>query len=162
MHAQHERRRGISPVIGIILMVAVTVILAGTVAVFFMGFGDEAEEMKTPSATFSFDYEMAGGGHELGVKHASGDPLEPARTHLVVNDARCTDPSGSAANPDGRYSFVSLGTSGELTAGDRVTLDKNNLCGSGDTLFLDEAVVSVVWQQESRSTEFLAWRGPDA
>ena len=46
----------VSPVIGAILMVAITVILAAVIASLVLGFGDTASQT-TPQASFTFDYE---------------------------------------------------------------------------------------------------------
>jgi len=44
----------VSPVIGVILMVAITVILAAVIATFVLGLGGNTQE--TPQASFTFDY----------------------------------------------------------------------------------------------------------
>jgi len=46
----------VSPVIGVILMVAITVILAAVIASFVLGLGNNATE-QTPTASFTFNYE---------------------------------------------------------------------------------------------------------
>jgi len=46
----------VSPVIGVILMVAITVILAAVIATFVLGLGDQVSNT-APQASFSFDYE---------------------------------------------------------------------------------------------------------
>ncbi|MFC6974313.1 type IV pilin [Halomicroarcula sp. GCM10025709] len=46
----------VSPVIGVILMVAITVILAAVIASFVLGLGDQTQNA-TPQASFSFDYQ---------------------------------------------------------------------------------------------------------
>lgn len=45
--------KGVSPVIGVILMVAITVILAAVIASFVFGMGSRIEPVKTPSFTVS-------------------------------------------------------------------------------------------------------------
>ena len=45
----------VSPVIGVILMVAITVILAAVIASFVLGLGDTADEVQ-PNASFSADF----------------------------------------------------------------------------------------------------------
>jgi flagellin-like protein len=45
----------VSPVIGVILMVAITVILAAVIATFVLGLGDRVSNT-SPSASFSFEY----------------------------------------------------------------------------------------------------------
>jgi flagellin-like protein len=46
----------VSPVIGVILMVAITVILAAVIATFVLGLGEQVSET-APQASFSFDFE---------------------------------------------------------------------------------------------------------
>ncbi len=47
-----SNNRGVSPVIGVILMVAITVILAAVIATFVLGLGDQLSDT-SPSASFS-------------------------------------------------------------------------------------------------------------
>ena len=49
----------VSPVIGVILMVAITVILAAVIGTFVLGLGDQVQDT-SPQASFSFDYEPQG------------------------------------------------------------------------------------------------------
>jgi len=49
----------VSPVIGVILMVAITVILAAVIATFVLGLGDQVSNT-APQAGFSFDFEEGG------------------------------------------------------------------------------------------------------
>ena len=52
----------VSPVIGVILMVAITVILAAVIASFVLGLGDSQDDVQ-PSTSFSFDYEVGAGSN---------------------------------------------------------------------------------------------------
>ena len=47
--------RGVSPVIGVILMVAITVILAAVIASFVLGFGDNVSQEVQAGASISYD-----------------------------------------------------------------------------------------------------------
>ena len=62
----------VSPVIGVILMVAITVILAAVIASFVLGLGDTTNT--TPQASFDFDYDAS--THTVTVTHQSGDTLD--------------------------------------------------------------------------------------
>ncbi|QOS14080.1 pilin PilA (plasmid) [Haloferax gibbonsii] len=62
--------RAVSPVIGVILMVAITVILAAVIGTFVLGLGDQVGDT-APQASFSFDYN----GTALVVTHESGDSI---------------------------------------------------------------------------------------
>jgi flagellin-like protein len=56
-----EDERGVSPVIGVILMVAITVILAAVIASFVLGFGSSVSENVNAGATIEFDEQTNGG-----------------------------------------------------------------------------------------------------
>ena len=151
---------GVSPVIGIVLMVAITVLLAATVAAFVFGFGDSARDAETPTVALGFDYEAGGAGHDaLVITHQSGTSVDVDYLYVQVDDARC---SGSATPPDGRYSVADdFGLSGNLVAGMTVTVDETSpvpAC-SGGRLDLSGATVRVVWQSPSgTSTTLQTWQ----
>ncbi|MDQ2073492.1 type IV pilin N-terminal domain-containing protein [Haloarcula sp. H-GB4] len=71
----------VSPVIGVILMVAITVILAAVIASFVLGLGDQAQQA-TPQASFSFDFDEgtapSGVSNQgvLSITHDGGDTIE--------------------------------------------------------------------------------------
>jgi flagellin-like protein len=64
--------RAVSPVISTILMVAIAVILAATIAVFVIGFGEETGDVAPQS---SFDFEVQGNTSIVNVVHAEGDTV---------------------------------------------------------------------------------------
>ena len=70
----------VSPVIGVILMVAITVILAAVIATFVLGLGDSVSNT-APQASFSFDYTEDAGATNAGsvgvvtVTHNGGDSI---------------------------------------------------------------------------------------
>jgi len=69
----------VSPVIGVILMVAITVILAAVIASFVLGLGSQTQT--TPQASLAVDYSESGTAigdsydGNLTVTHDSGDPV---------------------------------------------------------------------------------------
>jgi len=75
----------VSPVIGVILMVAITVILAAVIASFVLGLGDQAQQA-TPQASFSFEYDSSAGGNSgsglLTVTHDGGDTIEAGSLYM--------------------------------------------------------------------------------
>ncbi|WP_254823126.1 type IV pilin [Haloglomus halophilum] len=135
----------VSPVIGVILMVAITVILAAVIGTFVLGLGDQVSNT-SPTASFTFDYDssaVSGDGpsdcgtsytsslHELSITHDGGDSI-PA-TQLQV--------SGGSAEKDVdtciSASDVTAGTSWTYAAANdatvRVTWASSN---GGDTATL--------------------------
>ena len=63
----------VSPVIGVILMVAITVILAAVIGTFVLGLGDDLGQT-APQA----NYDVQGEGEEQVLVHDGGDPIEGA------------------------------------------------------------------------------------
>ncbi|MHB9288277.1 type IV pilin [Halobacteriales archaeon Cl-PHB] len=150
---------GVSPVIGIVLMVAITVLLAATVAAFVFGFDDKAQNAQSPTVALGFDYDAGGGSHDtLVVKHQSGEAVAVENLYLQIDGATC---SGGGPSPDGRYNVADeYSLSGDLKAGMTVLVDENNpvnACSSG-RLDLSGARISVVWQSQSgTSTTLQSW-----
>ena len=62
----------VSEVIGVILMVAITVILAAVIASLVLGIGDQAGNV-APQASFSSDYDASEGN--VTITHDSGDAI---------------------------------------------------------------------------------------
>lgn len=130
----NDNERGVSPVIGVILMVAITVILAAVIGAFVLGLGDQVSE-QPPTAQVGFDFN---GNTSVDITHDGGDP--------IANDS-VTFRSGSGATSDS-LNWSSGGE--EITAGDTVTLDtsadgiESSNVGTGNT-------VRVIWQGEGSS-----------
>ncbi|SDG09261.1 type IV pilin [Halorientalis regularis] len=94
----------VSPVIGVILMVAITVILAAVIASFVLGLG--GSQQSTPTASFSWEYEAGAGQTAVDsdsldglatISHDGGDSI-PAKELYVRGDGLIdeTDSSVSA------------------------------------------------------------------
>ena len=143
----------VSPVIGVILMVAITVILAAVIATFVLGLADSLSNT-APQATFSFDYDQsAGNGGDddfsstgtsdgtLTVIHNGGDPIEAGNLRAI----------GGVAEVNVEDAFGS--TSSKLTAGS--SFDYNT-----DT----DDTVRIVYSTESgdSSATLGRWDGPEA
>jgi flagellin-like protein len=147
---------GVSPVIGVVLMVAITVLLAATAASLFLGFQDRGTEA-TPSIAFEFDYNASGASDSMEVTHVSGEIIDAGELEVVVSGA-------SPADANGRYtleSFPSMsGPDTEVSAGTTVLLDESagSLDAAGD-VDLSGATVSIVWTggDGDRSTELESW-----
>jgi flagellin-like protein len=142
----------VSPVIGVILMVAITVILAAVVGSFVLGLPSEAETT-VPQASFEFDYDASGGtqgnglwgssespGGALEITHSGGDTLQ-------ANEITITDDDGHGPIDGSALS------SSEITAGDTGTV----AIGSDDT-------VRVIYSPEDADTSatIATYEGPDA
>ncbi|QSG11301.1 Pilin/Flagellin, FlaG/FlaF family [Halapricum desulfuricans] len=111
----------VSPVIGVILMVAITVILAAVIASFVLGLGDTTNT--TPQASFDFEYNSSG-SNNVTITHETGDTLDVDQVTVTVDgvDADTQFPSD-----------VSAGSSIEISSS-----DGTNITG-GET-------VRIVWE----------------
>jgi flagellin-like protein len=75
--------RGVSPVIGVILMVAITVILAAVIGTFVLDIGQSAGDT-APSA--SLTVEVTAADHAFNVSHKGGDALSAENTRVIISE----------------------------------------------------------------------------
>lgn len=121
--------RAVSPVIGVILMVAITVILAAVIGTFVLDLGQSVGGGSAPSASFQF--EQTGGSvndtgtQTLKVVHAGGATLDSDNIEIRVG--------GSSEGYSQFSNDVSAGSSATLAVSDE----------SPDTM------VTVVWVSPS-------------
>ncbi|QSG06101.1 type IV pilin [Halapricum desulfuricans] len=140
----------VSPVIGVILMVAITVILAAVIATFVLGLG-ESVSSTAPQANFQEDYEAQddpsgdlftddGDDGVLTVSHTGGDQIDAENLYL--------------SNGDGRESWTknSYDEGSEISAGNSITAN------------VDESdTVRTIWDNgQGNSAELSKWTGPSA
>jgi len=81
--------RAVSPVIGVILMVAITVILAAVIGTFVLGLGDQLGDT-APQASFSDDNAAASGtsGIDVDITKTGGQDLDPSNIVVSVDGER--------------------------------------------------------------------------
>jgi len=126
---EFDDQRGVSPVIGTILMIAVTVILAAFIGTFVFGFAGEVAQ-DDPLAAF----QMSQDGTTAVLTHTGGDTLDGEDVYIVSESGGWL---GNYAGTDGQAcdtttSTVKPGTECQILG-----------APSGD--------VSVVWRSDSRS-----------
>ena len=147
--------RAVSPVIGVILMVAITVILAAVIGTFALGLGTTQDT--APQSTWETAY-TDGPPDTLTLTHASGDPMEATRLSVVISGSTTT-----GANGKHRLTNAPFSMTGEVAAGTEVAVDDSVASG----LDLSEATVRLVWEDEDTddqadSATLATWEGPDA
>jgi len=113
----------VSPVIGVILMVAITVILAAVIGSFVLNLGGSLQQ-NAPQASFGFDYN---GTTDVTITHESGDTIEAARLNVTGVNSSATEWDSVASGP--------------VSAGSSATFD------SGGSFSSD--TIRVVWQSEN-------------
>ena len=136
--------RGVSPGIGVILMVAITVILAAVIGTFVLGLGSNTQSTPQASLTISDNNEdySGGGSDAFDIAHDSGAQLESGDLRVVI---RFNSNNTIAAEYDG----------GEIVtpSGSEVTVLKNGNTGfPGETNLIVGDVLTI--RDDTTSDEF--------
>jgi len=106
----------VSPVIGVILMVAITVILAAVIGTFVLGLGDQVSD-SAPQASFGFEQgtsTVAGNDYNsVKITHDGGDQIDGSNLNILVDGTEAYTQSSDQV----------AGTfSGDVTAGTSITI----------------------------------------
>ncbi len=120
----------VSPVIGVILMVAITVILAAVIATFVLGLGEQVSDT-APQASFTF--ENSSSTDQLDITHAGGATLEGDQVKIQYTDNSSTDQTV-------KWNSITAGGSTEVSAGDTATVNVS----SGTT-------VRLTWENDQQT-----------
>lgn len=116
--------RAVSPVIGVILMVAITVILAAVIGTFVLGLGGSLQQT-TPQAQFGFEITsdsavcMTTGSKNVRVTHESGDTIGESEVTLRTDDPSASSTWANCAAGDGQ---ISAGDSQVISANGGATV----------------------------------------
>ena len=171
----------VSPVIGVILMVAITVILAAVIASFVLGLGNEATNTN-PQASFSFEFdEVAEENSEsydhglVTASHDGGDTISNDELYMRgdgfnKSDVTATHPNGNIGDDLGDWVQSETGTFPDHTeAGlwNGTTSGDDTAIVSGDRAYIyaqSNYEIDVVYEaQEGQSSSTLqSDEGPDA
>ena len=127
--------RGVSPVIGVILMVAITVILAAVIGAFVLGLGDQVST-QAPQASIGFSFD----GNNVTLAHEGGDNLDKSTIEVTMGSKLLYDDSGlNNTNTDDTASDTWSDT---ISTGDELTIPVNATPTNGET-------IRVVWSNPS-------------
>ncbi|MFW5905860.1 MAG: type IV pilin [archaeon] len=137
--------RAVSPVIGVILMVAITVILAAVIGTFVLGLGDQLGD-SAPQASFSTDNvvnDSEDGNLTFDIEKTGGQDVNPDDITVIANGTRIGSVSdeGGVSNPwqTGSTASFEEGT-GSYNADDVVEISLVH-DPSGDTMYQTEKTV---------------------
>jgi len=123
--------RAVSPVIGVILMVAITVILAAVIGTFVIGLGDDLGG-SAPSASFSNNVD----NNNVSFTHNGGDRIRNGTAFLTAGGDVEFENNGSGTsiteNGDARAEVTT-----EMTAGTTIDIETNGESGSVTLIFED-------------------------
>jgi len=130
-----EDNRAVSPVIGVILMVAITVILAAVIGTFVLGLGDQVQQT-TPRASFGFDagttdVDAYDGGSlqtvtvdSVTITHESGDTIDSSNLKITVDGNTAYTTQGHTDTDSAGVAIEEVGGtfSGDVSAGSSITI----------------------------------------
>jgi flagellin-like protein len=116
----------VSPVIGVILMVAITVILAAVIGTFVLGLGSEVQD--TPRV----DFTVSEDGNELTMTHDGGDPIGRDNIEVIA---------GNGSTVTGCSNGNGWGGDTELKAGSSCSAD-----------FTDSGTLRITWESDDGSS----------
>lgn len=135
-------KKAVSPVIGVILMVAITVILAAVIGTFVLGLGDQVGD-SAPNSQFEGEVTNSTPAENepfMQFTHTGGDQVENSSLDVGI----------SGDNEIGTFDA----SSDTLTAGDTVTVNAS-------TENIDQgAEVSLYWQSGDRSSTLRSFTLP--
>ncbi|WP_435118916.1 type IV pilin [Halolamina sp. C58] len=112
--------RAVSPVIGVILMVAITVILAAVIGTFVLGLGDSLNQ--APQAQLEIS---SAGNSDLEISHNGGDSIVAGDLRITVDgtDEGTLNNAGAGYNAEEEFSVGQTAqTNIGVADGDRIRL----------------------------------------
>jgi len=133
----------VSSVLGVVLMVAITIILAVVVGVFVLGIG---QSLTSPTPDVTFDYstdvnEDPSTKSSVTILHAGGDALQSNNLEVAIGGETAWA-AGSDSSP---YSDTTNWPE-QVTGGDRLRIEDG-----GSTIKGGEEVL-VIWSNENQAT----------
>ncbi len=93
---KYVEEQAVSPVIAVILMVAITVILATTIGAFVLGFSGDT--YSPPRSTLTV--ELNPSSEKINLTHDGGDGINLVQTRIVITEGGDTDIITSSSNVD--------------------------------------------------------------
>ena len=79
-----ERDRAVTPVVSTILMVAIVVVLAATISVFFFGVTEDLSEAAPNAAQTSGEFEPGASAQRVRITHIAGKSVPAEELEIVV------------------------------------------------------------------------------
>jgi flagellin-like protein len=128
----NKNEEGVSPVIGVILMVAITVILAAVIAAFVFGMGGSLNEAP-PSVSLTAASNGATSGEDIIIEHSGGEALAGSEWKVSV--------VGAGSNT----AYVFSDSADDFTVGDQLIIENH------ETVTTSSYTFSTTWKYDSSS-----------
>ena len=140
--------RGVSPVIGVILMVAITVILAAVIGSFVLGIGSNQEA--APQATIQIDADS--NSNSISLNHRGGDEFASGNTAEIRIVTEQTDVEAVWDANEGPF-----GTGNSISVDDTTsTGDSANFTVNSESSLSAGERVDVIWVGPGGSEQIIA------
>jgi flagellin-like protein len=127
--------RAVSPVIGVILMVAITVILAAVIGAFVLGLGDQASS-SAPQATINWEFT-----NNATISHGGGQDITTSEITILVDGTEVYPDSSPDLNTTTGWDASTVSTGDEVTIYHE-SAPTTDVTASGNT-------ISVIWNNPS-------------
>lgn len=157
LKAMFDDDSAVSPVIGVILMVAITVILAAVIASFVLGLGDQGDPAPTPTIQSDFSPD------ELVFSVTGGDDFDAGVAEMQL-DVTVGDTSGNSEDISTTVELDNGGTVSESSGGKTVNVDTSDLSDevtAGDSVTVTgsedirEWDVQIVWNPSDQDSSVI-------
>lgn len=156
-----ERTRGVSPVIGVVILVGIVAILAATIGVFALGFSDQ-QPTQAPQVAIVADYSerTTGNGEYLNLSFSSGETVYSDNLSVAMADVKRSDGSDVTLDADP----IQAQASTRITSGTQLTIHQDHFTGvESEHLDLSDATLRLVWNpaDDQESETYVIYRWPD-
>jgi len=138
----------VSPVIGVILMVAITVILAAVIGTFVLGLGDQVQS-SAPNANFQFEYD---GGSDGQISDAATSPNPDDSFTITHNGGQDVDSDAITVQIDGTAvtdTAMTVSDDWPTTVSTGSSYTATEPGGGGTDVISGGETIRVVWQSPS-------------
>ena len=126
----------VSPVIGVILMVAITVILAAVIGAFVLGIGGSQEQ--APQASVTFDYDSS--GDLQAIEHGGGDTLQMDQLTASTSTGSNVPSLKSSGTVSAGGTLNSASDPAEPGTGETITITWTASSGDSSQVFAESQV----------------------
>ena len=144
LRALYREDDAVSSVLGVVLMVAVTIILAAVIGTFVLGIGSELTD-SSPQAQWEFSENLNGSGANNGtvlILHGGGDDVKKSTIEVTIGGTTMYDNAQSQVG--GGYTITD-NWGDPITTGDRLEIEE-----SGQELNEGD-VVRIIWSNGDSS-----------
>ena len=121
---QTDDDRAVSPVIGVILMVAITVILAAVIGTFVLGLGDQVDDT-TPNTQLAFDVDVDDDELDgVSIEHRGGDRIDTGALSIFLIDDESNDIATASGEFESGFTVGDTRSADGLSSGDETSTEE--------------------------------------